>query len=190
MAPLSGTAGEPPDNVRVVIKADAGHNPYIATSYGAVGRSWLATVTNKENEATVTLMVSAASGSQDPPTAGQICKALQADLALSELSAEQLAKHFGYKLDGHSLADAAFVKGALARRAAYAKLVGLDPSCPAVKNTKETNEQANGVLAPPAPPAPVQRTRKKNSDAPAALPPPPPPPPPPGRPDVAAVLDF
>lgn len=183
MAPLAMTAAEPPAGITVTTKADTEYNPYMSSGFGGVGRGWVATLTNTTTKATFKLQVNTVVGSDEPPTAGQICEALKGDISLSSCTIEALAERFGYSKDGHGVAEASFVKGVLARRASGARSVGLGEPQEALKKTPARTE---------APSAPVvaKRTKTKTNDAPAAVPPPPSPPPPPTATGVASVLDF
>jgi hypothetical protein len=182
MAPLVQTAAEPPAEIAVAIKADGGHNPYMATGFGRIGKSWLATLTNKATKATFTVMVNAVQGVEEPPTAGQVCAALQDDVGLNMLTLPELADRFGYPKNGHGLAEAAFIKGVLARRAEGAASVGLDPK--KAKPAAKQERQAPAAPAHVAPAAPVaaKRTRNKTCGAPA--------PPSPPSVTVASAIDF
>lgn len=190
MAPLAMAAVDPPAEIAVTIKADDGHNPYMATGFGGLGKTWLATLTNRGTKTSFTLQVTQATGVIEPPTAGQVCAALQGDMALSQLADEKIAERFGYPMNGHGLAEAKFVKGVLSRRAAGAKSVGLDPKLGSLK--KAASPAPPSAVALPPPPPPPQAKRTKNTTSAASVPPPPlPPPPSPAKaPAVASVLDF
>lgn len=190
MAPLAMAAVDPPAEIAVTIKADDGHNPYIATGFGGLGKTWLATLTNRETKTSFALQVTQAAGVTEPPTAGQVCAALQGDMNLSQLADKMIAERFGYPMNGHGLAETKFVKGVLCRRAAGAKSVGLDPKLANLKKaTSPTLPPATALLPPPPPP---QDKRTKNRTSAAPVPPPPllPPRPPAKAPAVASVLDF
>lgn len=186
MAPLVMAAVDPPAEIAVTIKADDSHNPYMATGFGGLGKTWVATLTNRASKASFSLQVTQVAGASELPTAGQVCAALVGDIALSQLPDEKIAERFGYPTNGHGLAEAKFVKGVLCRRAAGAKLVGLDPATGGSKKPSSLGPPPAAVPPPPPPPPPAKRTKNTTS----ALPPPPPPPPPAKAPAVASVLDF